>query len=140
MSSEKHLQECRQFVYARPGGALRLVSPNDILCASLIGTVFGVCPERVTHVTNLIECFQEFLTEESFEELLMGMASQISEREDAVLCSDVKGMLTETVLSSSFCPHTPKYLSHFYLPQYYNNSRSHRSTTIGKYETCIISC
>ncbi|GBO01703.1 Dual oxidase, partial [Araneus ventricosus] len=33
---------------------------------------------------------EEILIESGVEELLMGMASQISEREDAVLCSDVR--------------------------------------------------
>lgn len=31
------------------------------------------------------------LLDSGVEELLMGMASQISEKEDAVLCSDVRG-------------------------------------------------
>lgn len=34
---------------------------------------------------------KEVLLDSGVEELLMGMASQISEREDAVLCSDVRG-------------------------------------------------
>ncbi|KAG1681999.1 Dual oxidase [Nymphon striatum] len=36
---------------------------------------------------------EEFLTETSFEELLMGMSSQLSEKEDPVLCSDVRDKL-----------------------------------------------
>lgn len=34
---------------------------------------------------------QEVLPSAGLEELLMGLASQISEREDSVLCSDVRG-------------------------------------------------
>lgn len=34
---------------------------------------------------------QDILPNAGLEELLMGLASQIAEREDAVLCSDVRG-------------------------------------------------
>lgn len=36
---------------------------------------------------------QGFLIESSLENLLMGMSSQIAEREDTVLCSDVRNKL-----------------------------------------------
>lgn len=34
---------------------------------------------------------QEIVPESGLEELLMGLASQIAEREDSILCSDVRG-------------------------------------------------
>ena len=34
---------------------------------------------------------QEIIQEVGLEELFMGLASQIAEREDSVLCSDVRG-------------------------------------------------
>ena len=37
--------------------------------------------------------FQDTLDPESLEEILMGLSSQIGEREDNVLCSDVRNML-----------------------------------------------
>ena len=37
--------------------------------------------------------FQDTIDPESIEEILMGLASQIGEREDNVLCSDVRNML-----------------------------------------------
>ena len=38
-------------------------------------------------------CLQEQIDNESIEEILMGLTSQIAEREDIVLCSDVRNML-----------------------------------------------
>ena len=45
-----------------------------------------------TH-SNMHTLFQDEITSESVEEILMGLASQISEREDSVLCSDVRNNL-----------------------------------------------
>jgi hypothetical protein len=40
------------------------------------------------------QIFKEILPEVGVEELLMGLSSQIAEREDSVLCSDVRGIET----------------------------------------------
>ena len=37
--------------------------------------------------------FQDVLSDSTIEELLLGMASQIAEKEDTVLCSDVRDKL-----------------------------------------------
>ena len=41
----------------------------------------------------LLHSSQEVLPNAGVEELIMGLTSQIAEREDSVLCSDVRGML-----------------------------------------------
>lgn len=41
----------------------------------------------------LLEYLQDVLSDSTVEELLLGMSSQIAEREDTVLCSDVRDKL-----------------------------------------------
>ena len=37
--------------------------------------------------------FQDFLTADTIEEVIMGLSSQISEKEDNIFCSDVRNQL-----------------------------------------------
>ena len=37
--------------------------------------------------------FQDFLTADTIEDVIMGLSSQISEKEDNVFCSDVRNQL-----------------------------------------------
>jgi len=44
-------------------------------------------------ITNNVRMMQDVMSDSSVEEFMLGMASQLAEREDAVLCSDVRDKL-----------------------------------------------
>jgi len=62
---------------------------------------------------------QDVISRDGIDELLMGLASQIAEREDSVLCSDVRGelccvIIISVIVSVQFILETWVDLIHFY--------------------------
>ena len=59
----------------------------------MIGYSISIVIKRRIDLEFIILKLQAVLEESSIEELLMGMTSQIAEREDAILCSDIRNKL-----------------------------------------------
>ena len=63
-------------------------------CSGKLFVVFNHLEGNIYFISSIFCAifFQDVLPNAGLEELIMGLSSQIAEREDSVLCSDVRGM------------------------------------------------